>query len=72
MRRSFYFVLPLFLFFLSLFFFNRDLKPENILLAYDDEEGEAATIKIVDFGFAAELTSSVSLETRCGSYCEYQ
>ena len=34
---------------------HRDLKPENVLI-YDFKEGEHIQIKLVDFGFASDMT----------------
>eukprot|EP00607_Mallomonas_marina_P008776 CAMPEP_0182418914 /NCGR_PEP_ID=MMETSP1167-20130531/3296_1 /TAXON_ID=2988 /ORGANISM="Mallomonas Sp, Strain CCMP3275" /LENGTH=439 /DNA_ID=CAMNT_0024593401 /DNA_START=82 /DNA_END=1401 /DNA_ORIENTATION=+ len=43
---------------------HRDLKPENILLKSKDNDTD---IKIIDFGFAANLSTKDVLQTRCGS-----
>ena len=34
---------------------HRDLKPDNVLI-YDFKEGEHIQIKLVDFGFASDMT----------------
>jgi len=43
---------------------HRDLKPENLLLMTKDNDSD---IKIADFGFAKETTSSACLLTQCGT-----
>lgn len=43
---------------------HRDLKPENILF---DSSKVGATIKIIDFGASAILTSSEKLKKRIGT-----
>lgn len=43
---------------------HRDLKPENLLLMSKHNDSE---IKIADFGFAKETTSSTCLLTQCGT-----
>lgn len=43
---------------------HRDIKPQNLLLSH---EGDDATIKIADFGFARHLASADLAQTLCGT-----
>lgn len=49
---------------LGLLLLQRDLKPQNLLL---DGPGQAACLKIADFGFARNLQPQGLAETLCGS-----
>lgn len=43
---------------------HRDIKPQNLLLTSHNDD---AILKIADFGFARQLTSTSLAETLCGS-----
>lgn len=46
---------------------HRDLKPQNILLCADPTRPSGYVLKLIDFGFATQLTATDLTATYCGS-----